>query len=119
MSCHTFTVFYNAHSQLDLSDREKCFIIKHRCLDLLISNVNLRKMNELDNFNTVQLYVLVVCSSFFNTLNSLDGPLVPVVNQTESDSNTITIQIGRMVSNRNRFSRVVLPYKKKTKINTS
>ena len=49
MSCHTFTVLYNAHSQLDLSDREKCFIIKHRCLDLLISNVNLRKMNELDN----------------------------------------------------------------------
>ena len=29
-----------------------------------------------------------------------------MVSQTESDSNTITVQIGRIVSNRFRFSRV-------------
>ena len=48
MWCHTFTVFRNARSRLDLSDQEKCSVLKTQTLAPFDPNCwyNVRKMNK-------------------------------------------------------------------------
>ena len=64
---HTFTVFRDTRSQLDLSDREKCFI-KHKNLHFLIPNVNI--MYEKLIKITYHMF-LVACSAFLCHFQSL------------------------------------------------
>ena len=64
---HTFTVFRDTRSQLDLSDREK-FFTKHKNLHFLIPNVNI--MYEKLIKITYHMF-LVACSAFLCHFQSL------------------------------------------------